>query len=85
MSQKIKQVKFEWKEIFKTDMEIAYRVTCILTVDDGKSVEANEILKLHKGLAIFSSTDQQHSLARITEGAAYQNAVQLLRSTTQFN
>lgn len=28
MSQNIKEVKFEWKEIFKTDLDIAYRVTC---------------------------------------------------------
>lgn len=81
MRQKIKQVKFEWKEIFKTDMEIAYRVTCIISTEEGKVVEASEILKLFKGMPIPISQGDASSASKLTEVAAYNSAVDLLKAS----
>lgn len=81
MSQNIKEVKFEWKEIFKTDMEIAYRVTCKISGDDGRNVETNEILKLNKVAPIFLSQENSPSLSKSAEASAYKSAVELFKAS----
>lgn len=79
MSHSIKQVKFDWKEMFKTDMEIAFKVTCAITLENDVSVEASEILKMHKGLVMPVSNGQQSGVNAI-EMQALNNARNILNT-----
>ncbi|CAM4418956.1 MULTISPECIES: hypothetical protein [Citrobacter] len=79
MSHSIKQVKFDWKEMFKTDMEIAFKVTCVITLENDVSVEASEILKMHKGLVMPVSNGQQSGVNAI-EMQALNNARNILNT-----
>ena len=53
MKERVKSVTFDWKEMFKTDMEVVYRVTCKITLDSDKTFEASEIINIHK---LFTNT-----------------------------
>lgn len=77
MSHSIKQVKFDWKEMFKTDMEIAFKVTCVITLENNMSVEASEFMKMHKSLVMQIPIDQQTTVNAI-EMKALNNARNIL-------
>ena len=81
MSQIIKEVKFEWKEIFKTDLDIAYRVTCKISGDDGRAVETSEIVKVNKVAPMFLSQENSPSLSKAAEASAYNSAVELYKAS----
>ncbi len=72
MKERVKSVTFDWKELFKTDMEVVYRVTCKITLDSDKTFEASEIINIHK---LFTYT---HRYAAAAEETAYRNAESLI-------
>lgn len=79
MNHSIRQVKFEWKEMFKTDMEIAFKVTCVITLESNVSVEASEIIKMHKGIATPVSSGQPTAVNTV-EMNALNNAKNILNT-----
>lgn len=79
MNHSIKQVKFDWKEMFKTDMEIAFKVTCVITLESNMSVEASEIIKMHKSL-VMPVQSGQPTAVNVIEMQALTNAKNILNT-----